>query len=71
MSEWQSWPCDYEKVLYDVRLPDGTIIPHCWLNAGKIFDPRPDSPSAYILNAIAIRKSSTHPLDKKDREDES
>ena len=27
---------DYDKRFYDVKLADGTIIPRCWPNAGKL-----------------------------------
>jgi hypothetical protein len=45
---WIIWDGNYEKVFYDIKLPDGTVYTHCWPNAGrmyalspsgKIFDP--------------------------------
>jgi hypothetical protein len=27
---------DYEKDFYEVLLPDGTIVPQCWPNDGKM-----------------------------------
>jgi hypothetical protein len=35
--EWRIWNGNnYIKTHYDVLLPDGTIIEHCWANAGKL-----------------------------------
>jgi hypothetical protein len=35
---WFIWTqdFDYEKEFYDIKLEDGTIVEHCWPNAGKL-----------------------------------
>lgn len=30
------WDGEYEKVFYDVLLPSGEVVEHCWPNAGKM-----------------------------------
>ena len=32
--EWQEYDGNYEKVEYDIKLTDGTVIENCWPNAG-------------------------------------
>lgn len=36
--DWQPFDAkfDYWKAFYDVKLPDGRIIKHCWPNADKM-----------------------------------
>lgn len=36
--QWFDYTGDYEKVFYDIKLKDGTIIEGCWPNAGNFHD---------------------------------
>ncbi len=57
--EWRVWTGNnYIKSYYDVKLPDGSIIHHCWANAGvlrKGFDAFMDSSN------VLVRLSSSYP----------
>ena len=67
-NKWGPWPCDYDKTFYDVMLHDGTIIKHCWPNAGKMIDTSKDSRRQHVpdFEIKAVRVSPDHPLDKKE-----
>lgn len=53
-SDWQEWAGDYDKRMYDVLLPDGTIIEQCWPNAGEFHAPTDEK---YNVEGMSIRVS--------------
>jgi len=62
-TEWHLFTEDYEKAFYDVQEPDGTIIKHCWPNAGFMEDVHGSGKRWKVGAFILIRLSKDHPLD--------
>lgn len=60
--DWATWSGDYDKEWYDVRLPDGTVIPHCWPNAGVMMA-MDASGRSFRPGTVEARYSPTHPAD--------
>lgn len=55
---------DYDKKFYDVKLNDGTIIEHCWPNAGR-FTPMAQADRTFgPEDNVCVRWSVTHPCDR-------
>jgi hypothetical protein len=61
MSEWIPY-VDYEKKECDVKLKDGTIVYHCWPNAGK-FNPLCSSKIDFVSeeDVVEIRYRRYYP----------
>lgn len=60
----------YEKIYYDIQLPDWTIIEHCWPNAWKIW---PETGKQYWPWECLIRISRFYPWEPteyKEREEQ-
>lgn len=60
--EWREWTGNnYLKVWYDALATDGTIIKHCWPNAGYLM-----SGSCKIAGntGVLCRVSATHPHER-------
>ncbi len=51
------WDGDYDKVFYDVLLPDGKTIEHCWPNAGKMCETRSPFRQWLPTDRICVRVS--------------
>ena len=54
-SEWLPFTGDYDKVYYDVKLPSGEIVPHCWPNAGMIYTVPHDR--HWLPGEVMVRKT--------------
>lgn len=59
---WKLFDANYEKEFYDVRLKDGTIVTHCWPNAGRMNDIH-DTGRSWGYGEVEISLSLTHPAD--------
>ena len=55
---------DYDKKFYDVKLSDGTIIEHCWPNAGRFTPMDQTNRSIGPEHNVCVRWSRTHPCDR-------
>ena len=66
--EWQLFTADFDylKAFYDVRLKDGTIIKHCWPNAGKMNAIHDEGQQRQFTGAdgVQVRLSPEHPEDE-------
>lgn len=62
MNEWQPFEGDYDKQHYDALLPDGTIVPYCWPNAG-VLCATDGSGNTWSKGKCQYRVSALHPLD--------
>lgn len=51
---------DYDKEWYDVRLPDGQIVKHCWPNAGRM-NATDGSGQEWGAGQCEVRLSPDHP----------
>lgn len=56
-NEWQEWTGQYDKRMYDVMLPDGTIIEQCWPNAGEFHATDGIDGKKYNVEGMSIRVS--------------
>lgn len=54
---------DYEKQFYDVLLPSGVVVKHCWPNAGYLCDINGSGLKFGPEDNIKIRPSPDHPED--------
>lgn len=62
MADWQPFTGTYVKDWYDVRLPDGEIITHCWPNAGEFHDVHGGTDRTWKAGECEFRPSAQHPL---------
>jgi hypothetical protein len=60
--EWWPWAGRYDKKWYDVKLPNGELIRHCWPNAGTMYSQDGSGRAWAVEGKIKVRRSATHPL---------
>jgi hypothetical protein len=56
---------DYEKAFYDVLLPSGEIVKHCWPNAGWLNTMFGTMRKWSGTDGVKVRLSATHPMDEE------
>ena len=66
--DFTTWNGEYDKVHYDVLLPDGELVKHCWPNAGKMCAMDSKQRSWTKDDGIKVRVSPTHPLEELDND---
>ena len=62
VDNWHEFDGDYSKDWYDVRLPDGKIIKHCWPNAGFMVA-TDGTGREWKPGECEVALSITHPMD--------
>lgn len=62
---WEEFTPDYDyyKMFYDVMLPDGTVVVHCWPNAGFMNEINDGDRKFGPKDKVKVRISRTHPMD--------
>lgn len=62
---WQQFTedFDYLKEFYDVMLPSGDVVKHCWPNAGWMNAINGDGRKWSGKDGVKVRLSETHPED--------
>jgi hypothetical protein len=55
---FRPWTGLYQKIEYDVMLPDGTIVPNCWPNAGFMNAVDGTNRKWSVTSNIKIRRSA-------------
>lgn len=64
-TDFRDWDGQYIKQFYDVLLNDGTLVQHCWPNAGEMVATDGSNRRWSPQDNIQIRRSPTHPADGK------
>ena len=64
-TDFVPWDGEYEKEFYDVLLPSGEVVKHCWPNAGFMNDIMGNGPQRQWSpkDGVKVRPSPDHPMD--------